>query len=202
MRKIILIISLLLISRLVSGSDGSAQILNPGDGIRITIYNIPEKLSGDYFIQQDGNIQLPYLGLITTTNRNYDEIRKEVVEKYDSLYRNPELTVQPLFKINILGEVRNPGYYVVSDIEKLSGIIALAGGETADADLEGIYMIRDNQEIDVGSESVYNAYGQDLKLESGDRFYVPRRWWVGARNSAIIISVLTLTVMIISLFVD
>ena len=201
MKKIVILSALFFISHFAPGNSSAAQELNPGDGIRITLYNITEKVSGDYFIQQDGNIQLPYLGLIATSNRDYEEIRREVVAKYDSLYREPELTVQPLFKINILGEVKNPGYYVVSDIEKLSGIIALAGGETADADLEGIYMIRDNQEIEVGSETIYTN-GQDLKLESGDRFYVPRRWWVGARNSAIVISVLTLTVMIVSLFVD
>ena len=201
MKKIVILSALFFISHFAIGNRSAAQELNPGDGIRITLYNITEKISGDYFIQQDGNIQLPYLGLIATSNRDYEEIRREVVAKYDSLYREPELTVQPLFKINILGEVKNPGYYVVSDIEKLSGIIALAGGETADADLEGIYMIRDNQEIEVGSETIYTN-GQDLKLESGDRFYVPRRWWVGARNSAIVISVLTLTVMIVSLFVD
>jgi protein involved in polysaccharide export with SLBB domain len=200
MKKLLLVTVIIAISRIVSGAEGSALILNPGDGIRILIYNIPEKVSGDYFIQQDGNIQLPYLGIIPTSNRDYKEIKEEVVQKYDSLYRAPELTVQPLLKINILGEVKNPGFYVVTDVEKLSGLIALAGGETADADLDGIYLVRDNQEIEVGSES-YSAYGKDINLESGDRFYVPRRWWVGARNSAIIISVLTLTVMIISLFV-
>ena len=34
------------------------QILKPGDGIRINFYNIQEPIKGDYFIQENGKIQL------------------------------------------------------------------------------------------------------------------------------------------------
>jgi protein involved in polysaccharide export with SLBB domain len=200
MKKIILLTALLLMTRFTNGSDGSVQVLNPGDGIRITFYNIPEKISGDYFIQQDGHIQLPYLGMITTSNRDYNDIIVEVVTKYDSLYKNPELSVQPLLRINILGEVKNPGYYVVTDVEKLSGIIALAGGETGDAELDEIYILRNNEVMEIGSEVVYEN-GEDLRLVSGDRVFVPRRSWLG-RNTGLVFSGLAVVVMIISLFVD
>jgi protein involved in polysaccharide export with SLBB domain len=201
MKKFIMMISLLLAVHILSSKDTNAQVLNPGDGIRVIFFNITEEISGDYFIQQNGAIQLPYLGLIPTAGKDFQDIKADVMNKYDSLYRDPELTIQPLFKINILGEVRNPGYYVVTDVEKLSGIIALAGGETADADLDDIYLVRNNQEIEVGSNGVFNIDGQDLELESGDRIYVPRRWWVGARNTAVIVSGLAVLVTIVSLFV-
>jgi len=71
----------------------NAQELNPGDGVRILFYNIPEKISGDYFIQQDGRIQLPYIGLIETRQRDFKDIQSEISLKYDSLYRDPELTL-------------------------------------------------------------------------------------------------------------
>jgi len=102
----------------VSNFITQAQYLNPGDGVRIAFFNITDKISGDYYIQQDGNLQLPYLGLISTLNRTYPAIEAEIVKKYDSLYVKPELTVQPLYKINILGEVKAPGYYYVTDGEK------------------------------------------------------------------------------------
>lgn len=198
MKKIIIFISLFLLTGI---QPGKAQVLNPGDGIRVTFFNISEEISGDYFIQQNETIQLPYLGIISTGKRDFQEIHNEVMLKYDSLYRDPELTVQPLFRINILGEVRTPGYYIVTDVEKLSGIIALAGGETADADLDDVYLVRGGEEIELGSNAIYDADGKNLEIESGDRIYVPRRWWVGARNTAVIVSGLAVLVTIVSLFV-
>ena len=175
-----------------------AQQLNPGDGVRITFFNISDKISGDYLIQQDGNLQLPYLGLVKTTNRSYPAIKSEIVEKYDSLYINPELTIQPLYKINILGEVRNPGYYYVTDVEKLTGIFALAGGTTGDADLDNIYIIRNDKEIELDAQGLIESGStlRDIGLQSGDRIFVPMTWWASARGITIILSVVSVLVTI------
>jgi protein involved in polysaccharide export with SLBB domain len=180
-----------------------AQELNPGDGIRLIFYNITEQISGDYYIQQDKNLQLPYLGLISTVNKDFVQIKQEVQNKYAELYKEPELTIQPLFRINILGEVKQPGFYFVTDVEKLSGIIALAGGETSDADLEDMYIIRNDQELDIDGEQIIKEGGtaKDFGLQSGDRIFVPRQWWVGARNTAVIVSGLAVIVTIVSLFI-
>ncbi|MFO7445633.1 MAG: polysaccharide biosynthesis/export family protein [Ignavibacteriaceae bacterium] len=180
-----------------------AQVLNPGDGIRVIFYNITENITGDYFIQQDKNLQLPFLGLISTNNKDFIQLKDEIQTRYAELYRDPEITVQPLFRINILGEVKQPGFYYVTDVEKLTGIIALAGGETADADLDDLYIIRDNEEIQVDAEEIIKRgeTAKDFGLQSGDRIFVPRQWWVGARNTAVIISGLAVLVTIVSLFV-
>ncbi|MDP4117340.1 MAG: polysaccharide biosynthesis/export family protein [Bacteroidota bacterium] len=172
------------------GGFASAQVLNPGDGVRIMFYNIPEKITGDYFLQNDSTVQLPYIGSIVTANRTYESIKNEIFKKYDSLYKDPELTIQPLYKINILGEIKTPGYYYITGYEKLAGIFAMAGGETSDADVENTYIIRDNKEIKLGKGGTIangNTIGE-YGLESGDRIFVPHKWWVGARNTAVIIS--------------
>jgi protein involved in polysaccharide export with SLBB domain len=201
MKRFIVLISLFFCGTLLGNAP--AQELNPGDGIRLIFYNITEQISGDYYIQQDKNLQLPYLGLVSTENKNFVQIRDEVKTKYAELYRDPELTIQPLYRINILGEVRQPGFYYVTDVEKLSGIIALAGGETADADLEDMYIIRDDEELEIDGEQIIKEGGtaKDFGLKSGDRIFVPRQWWVGARNTAVIVSGLAVIVTIISLFV-
>ncbi len=53
--------TLTIILLLIASVSNYAQYLNPGDGVRIAFFNISDKISGDYFIQQDGNLQLPYL---------------------------------------------------------------------------------------------------------------------------------------------
>ncbi len=179
-----------------------AQYLNPGDGVRITFLNIEDKISGDYYIQQDGNLQLPYIGLIATVNRPYGEIKTEITTKYDSLYKDPELTVQPLFKINILGEVKAPGYYYVTDVEKLTGIFALAGGVSSDANLDDVYIIRGDKEIALDAQRLIESGStvSDIGLQTGDRIYVPKTWWANAGSITIIISIITALVTVAIFF--
>jgi protein involved in polysaccharide export with SLBB domain len=187
---------------LISTVYSQAQYLNPGDGVRITFLNITDQISGDYYIQQDGKIQLPYVGLISTTQRPYTEIKSEIKTKYDSLYKNPELTIQPLYKINILGEVRTPGYYYVTDVEKMTGIFALAGGVTGDADLDNVYIIRNDKEIELDAQKLVESGSTvgDIGLQSGDRIFVPKTWWANARSVTIILSVVSALVTIAVLF--
>ena len=183
-------------------SIGYAQKLNPGDGVRIVLLNVTDNISDDYYIQIDGNLQLPFLGLLPTTNIEFPEIRKSIMQRYNAIYKDPELTVQPLFRINILGEVRNPGYYYVTDVERMTGILALAGGVTGAAAKDEIYIIRDDVEINLNvSEIVASGNtAADIGLQSGDRIFIPRSFWADAGQYAIIlsgISVLTTLLVIL-----
>ncbi len=179
------------------------QILNPGDGVRIIFYNINDNISGDYYIQQDGLLQLPFIGNIDTRNRDFKFIKTQIVTKYDSLYKNPELTVQPLLRINILGEVRNPGYYYVTDVEKITGILALAGGVTGAAASKEIYILRGEEEIEL-NVSELTAKGNtaaDFGLRSGDRIFVPRSFWADASQYAIIFSGIAVLSTVVALLI-
>ena len=180
-----------------------SQILNPGDGVRIIFYNISDNISGDYFIQQNGFLQLPFIGNIDTRNRDFKFIKTQIVTKYDSLYKNPELTVQPLLRINILGEVRNPGYYYVTDVEKISGILALAGGVTGSAASKEIYILRGEEEIelDVSELTAKGNTAADFGLRSGDRIFVPRSFWADASQYAIIFSGIAVLSTVIALLI-
>lgn len=180
-----------------------SQILNPGDGVRIIFYNINDNISGDYYIQQDGLLQLPFIGNVDTRNRDFKFLKTQIVSKYDSLYKNPELTVQPLLRINILGEVRNPGYYYVTDVEKITGILALAGGVTGAAASKDIYILRGDEEIEL-NVSELTAKGNtaaDFGLRSGDRIFVPRSFWADASQYAIIFSGIAVLSTVIALLI-
>lgn len=166
-----------------------AQQLSPGDGVKLTFYNISQDVSGDYFVQPDWNLQLPYIGAVNVKNRNFRSIRAEIVKRYEDIYRRPEIIIQPLYKINMLGEVDRPGIYYVSGVEKLSDLLAMAGGETRDANLNKIYLIRDNQKIDINAKEILQN-GQrlnDIGLYSGDQIYVSRKSWI-SRNTSVVIS--------------
>jgi len=181
--------------------NSNAQELNPGDGVRITFLDIKDEISGDYYILPNGFIQLPFIGIINTTGRDFKDIKNQIVFRYDSLYRDPHLTVYSVIRINVLGEVTNPGFYYITEIETFMSIIGMAGGTTGSADLESIYLVRNNQRINLDTETIIEegSSATDFGLQSGDQIYVPRTWWADARGFTIILSALALIVTVIAI---
>lgn len=187
---------------LVHAPHGTAQSLQLGDGVRLTFYNIEDNVSGDYYVMQDWTIQLPYIGLVAVQDQSFGNLRASIIDSYKTIYRDPELTVQPLFRINVLGEVRNPGTYYVTGFEKLTDLLASAGGETNEADLDEIYLIRDGQQIDIDAKKILKQGQslQDFGLQSGDQVYVSRVGLVSFRNASLLISGVGVAATIAAIF--
>jgi protein involved in polysaccharide export with SLBB domain len=182
------------------GFIGKAQTLNPGDGIRLIFYNISDSISGDYYITEDGSVSFPYLGKIRVSGRNIDSVKEEIYNKYSNLYRNPELTVLALIRVNIFGEVNKPGYYYVTGTDKLADLIAKAGGTTSDANISNITITRNGQEIDVDGEKIIQSGDklQDMGLQSGDQIYVARKWFSGSTQTILIATLSALTSILVA----
>jgi len=178
-----------------------AQLLNPGDGLKIIFYNIPDSISGEYYIQEDGNIALPYLGNVKAANRNIDSLKQEIFSKYSNIYRNPELTILPIVRVNIFGEVNKPGYYYATGSDKLTDLIAKAGGTTPDANVGNITITRNGKELDVDGEKIIENGNKldDIGLQSGDQIYVSRKWFSGATQAIVIASLSTVTAIVIAI---
>jgi protein involved in polysaccharide export with SLBB domain len=176
-----------------------AQEINPGDGVRIS-YNIGDVITGDHYIQPNGLLNLPYIGIVDTKNKDFKRIKSEIESRYTSLYKNPDLSVNALFRVNILGEVRNPGFYYVSDYEKITAILAFAGGTTGDADLGNIKLIRNFEALELDVETIVQEGSTvlDLGLQSGDQLYVPRRWW--SDNSGVITAIISVVALAITTY--
>jgi protein involved in polysaccharide export with SLBB domain len=100
----------------------------------------------------------------------------------------------------VLGEVRTPGVYYVTGVEKLLDVIALAGGETADSDMSEIFVERQEEEFVFDAEELLEDEGEnkDFYLKSGDRVFVSRKWGT-ARNTALLFTGAGLLVAIIAL---
>jgi len=178
-----------------------AQDINPGDGIRITFLDIEEVITGDYYILPNGFINLPVIGILNTNNKDFKEIKSEIEFRYDSLYKDPHLSVNALFRINILGAVAMPGFYYVSDYEKFTAILAFAGGPTDAADLAGITLIREYESIEIDVEDIIRegSTATDFGLQSGDQVFVPRDWW--ADNATLLSFIFATTTLVLTVYV-
>jgi polysaccharide export outer membrane protein len=171
-------------------SIGYAQQLKPLDGIKLTIFNIPESVTGEYYILENNSIKLPFLDPIDNNSKSYEVLKTEITEKYNSIYREPELSIEPLYRVNVLGEVRNPGTYYITGIETITDVIGIAGGQTQDSDLSEVIVTRNNSEITIDMEEILEdgATENDIKILPGDKIYVTQIWFGGARNTSVILS--------------
>lgn len=177
------------------------QTLNPGDGIKISFYNIDEQIAGDYFIQDNGRIHLPYIGMVNAQTLEFAEIQSAIIEEYSKIYKNPEITIQPLMRVDIIGEVGKPGVYYLTGFETITDLISLAGGETTYSNIDNVIIVRNDSQLDVDLDAFLSGENNlnDIGLESGDKVYLPRSWWVRAGDVSAIVSGVAAVVAIASL---
>jgi polysaccharide export outer membrane protein len=113
----------------VSGAMRSYR-LAPGDRIFVIVVG-EAGLSGDFSIDEAGNIQMPLVGTIPMSRITIEECRQRLIERLaDGYLKKPEVSVRisELRPIYVLGEVRTPGSYPFRAGLTGMSAVALAGG--------------------------------------------------------------------------
>ena len=149
--------------------------LHIGDKIKLVIIG-DEKISGEYEIDQSGEILVPAAGAIRAAGRTKNELASEIARKLtDQQYlRNPMVTVdvsafRPFY---VLGEVEKPGEYPYHAGLNILSAMAVAGGET----------YRGNEShalIQRAGEQAFRVYSlsPDVPIYPGDLIKVPERYF-------------------------
>jgi polysaccharide export outer membrane protein len=157
---------------------GASYTLGPGDIIRIIVWGRDE-LSGQFQVDEEGKIQYPLLGEIDLADLSVAEVRDSIRAGLGQLFTTPFVTITPLFRIAVLGEVRNPGLYTVDPTLSVLDLVALAGGNTASGNLNKIRVFRSAGETEVSFEeaSLRGRTLQEIGVRSGDEVVVPRKFF-------------------------
>jgi protein involved in polysaccharide export with SLBB domain len=106
--------------------------LQPGDKIRVNVYG-EDKLSGEYEIDQSGQISLPLAGTLQAVGLTQSELEQALAKKFRSEYlKNPKVTVTiaTLRPFYMMGEVTKPGEYPYKSGLNILTALAIAGGPT------------------------------------------------------------------------
>lgn len=166
-------------------SDAVVTLL-PGDVVRVEIWQ-EKDLSGEFLVDENGMATFPMLGDTRVTGIPMSELRRVLVERYTVHLRNPSISITPLRRINVLGEVNKPGVYLVDPTISLAGAVALASGATASGDLNRIRVIRNGQVLRdrISASAALNS----IDVRSGDQILVQQRNWF-SRNSTFVVSML------------
>ncbi|MEP6691820.1 MAG: polysaccharide biosynthesis/export family protein, partial [Gemmatimonadaceae bacterium] len=116
--------------------------IRPGDVIRIAVYKEKE-MTGDFSVDARGILQIPGLGDIPVGGLNPVEIKTRLKDELSRRgVAEPELSVQPLIRVSVLGEVKAPGVHPVDPGTTLLQLLTLVGGTTEKADLKKAHVLR------------------------------------------------------------
>jgi polysaccharide export outer membrane protein len=175
--------------------------LRSGDLLKIRVYRDSE-LSGQYLIDAQGNVQMPGVGVIKAAGLDPTQITERMIEAFRARgFRTPEIAIQPLIRVSVLGEVRAPSLYPVEPGVSLIQLLTLAGGPTDRADLRKAQVIRENHVFTVDLESALagSAAGR-VTLYSNDVVYLPPKHNVFSRdNIALAATLASLALSVVTL---
>lgn len=165
-------------------ADADAVTLLPGDALEVGIWR-EEELSGEFIVDEEGVVTLPLLGRIQVTGIPVEELERRLLERYAVELRNPSISIRPLRRVYVLGEVNQPGLLGVDPTVTLAGAVAMAGGANLQGDLKKLRVMRDGEMIleDPGPEMDLVT----VDIRSGDQIFVERRSWF-ERNSTFLVS--------------
>lgn len=146
--------------------------LGTGDKLKVTVYG-EEDLSGEYFVDGSGQVQLPLVGQVKAANLTIHEFVAEVANALKEGYlKDPKVSVEVLNyrPFYIIGEVNKPGEYPFENGLNVLGAVALAGGYTYRANDSDVYVRRQGQAKE-------NAFPADAttKVYPGDIIRVAER---------------------------
>ncbi|NJN57651.1 MAG: sugar ABC transporter substrate-binding protein [Leptolyngbyaceae cyanobacterium SL_5_9] len=161
--------------------------LGPGDSIQVNFFNVPE-YSGPQQVLADGTINMPAVGGVPVTGLTLAEAEQAIAARYSRELRNIRVTVsltqaRPL-QIGVAGEVRQPGFYVMTSGDaqapSVAQAIQAAGGATQLADLRQIQVRRTVQggtsqtvTVDLWALLQEGDQSQNLALRDGDTIVIP-----------------------------
>lgn len=132
-----------------------------------------------YRVAEDGTITLPILGELNLAGLCIDDAQKRLKERAEEYLKEPTIQVKLLnFKVNVLGEIRNPGiYYNYEGSINILDAISMANGITDYADIKNVLVKRydDNKiktySVNFTNKSVYSS--EVFYLQPNDLIYIP-----------------------------
>jgi protein involved in polysaccharide export with SLBB domain len=157
--------------------------LAPGDSIEVKFFSTPE-LNETQAVRPDGNIALLLAGEVRAEGKTPAELQDELVKRYSSHLRNPQVTVIVRSlegrRVYVGGEVKTPGVIPMpGQLTAMEAIMQAGGFNLLAAEVENVVIIRYKERQRFGymlnmKEALAGKGYQPFYLESRDIIYVPR----------------------------
>ena len=161
-----------------------ALIIGAGDLIQVSMYQNPD-LSGQYRVNEQGDITVPLLGKLHVAGKTADEVGALVEKGFvDAQILQPAESHASVFiseyasqGIIINGEVKTPGVYPALGVRMLNDIVAAAGGENPTAASKVVITHRNdpgNPLVVEYNPSALSPIVPQVQVFPGDSIMIPR----------------------------
>lgn len=165
--------------------DPATYLVGPGDVLTINFWGLSSEEAPGLSIRitPEGKMLIPSVGVIDVTNKTLQRVQEEVIlacgAKYDP--RKVKITIHltqlRMVRAHIYGEVRNPGFYSASAIDRIAHYISEAAGWTEWADEQHVEVRHLDGAVDTLDLSKLYQKGdlsQNIYIRGGDVIYFPR----------------------------
>ncbi|RYE39877.1 MAG: capsule biosynthesis protein, partial [Sphingobacteriales bacterium] len=136
-------------------------------------------------VTPEGNIQIPYVGLIFVNGLTIEQAQAQIKAKMRRFYPalssgQTKLSVTlgniRSIRVTIIGEVKKPGTYTISSLSTMFNALYQTGGPTENGSLRNIEVIRGNsviQKVDLYSFLQKGLLDENIRLEDQDVIRIP-----------------------------
>jgi polysaccharide export outer membrane protein len=156
--------------------------LHAGDKLQVSVWKELD-LQRTLIIRPDGKFSFPLTGEVQAAGRTPDDIRADIEGRLKKYIPEPVVTVTVEEvagnRIYVIGQVKNPGAFVMNPRLNVLQALSLAEGATPFAKLDDIIVIRGTGASQTTLPFRYSqvtegkSLGQNILLESGDVVVVP-----------------------------
>jgi len=156
--------------------------INAGDTLEISVWK-EEDLQREVLVRPDGAFSFPLAGELNAKGRTVSDIRSELESRLSRYIPDLVITVTVIDvagnRIFVIGQVNNPGAFVMNPVLDVMQALSLAGGTTPFAGLKDIRILRREDGVqrairfDFTEVSKGEGLQQNIILESGDVVVVP-----------------------------
>ena len=161
--------------------EGDYLIL-PGDVLQVSVWKEPD-LDMEVLVRPDAAFSFPLAGNISTSGKSVPDLQNELAQRLGRYLSDPVVTVTVKEvlgnKVYVIGQVRNPGDFIVNPRIDVMQALSMAGGTTPFANLNDIIILRRNEREQIAISFRYDEVikgrnlSQNIILQSGDIVVVP-----------------------------
>lgn len=166
----------------------NTDTIRPGDVVSVNIFeNVPEGLLApdtarnavitDLQVDSAGNIFVPYAGTVRAAGKSPAALQRELTAALDQQTPEPQVIVireaGDAAQVSVTGGVNAQGVYPINrGTQRLSGMIAQAGGISIPLETAQVLVTRGHRQDSAWLQDIYSHPQLDIALRPGDRILV------------------------------
>jgi protein involved in polysaccharide export with SLBB domain len=162
-----------------SGPVPQDYVLGPGDTVRVQLFGNVNGIY-EFEVSRDGVLNLPEIGPVTVAGLPFSEFRQDLHERVREMLIGTQVSVTMgqlrTIRVFVLGDVKQPGSYVVSGLATMSSALYQGGGISKIGTLRDVQLKRNGRvasRLDLYELLLNGDTSSDMRLQPGDVIFVP-----------------------------